>query len=398
MRRRPSLDFSLTGLTYTCMMLFMGLAAINSQANLLFAVFGLMIGVLGVSGLISRWVLRKLELHRVFPEHLVVGQPASISYVFENRKRYWPSLSVTVGELDGTEAFTMQPQAYLLHVAAGTRAIVPIQVMPKRRGVHHFERYQLSTSFPFGFVRRAVGRSHRDSILIYPPRAQVDQRLLMTCLSAETTGSRMRPRRGGVDEFYGVKEYRTGENPRWIYWRRSARTGELVSKEMTRVAPPRLVILVDTYLSERSIEQHAGVERAIAMACSLAATALDQGLAVGLCAWSDGWVAIPPSRGKRHAREMMAVLARLTLNTVQDHTSLIERARHLIRLDTTAILMTSTGLAQNLADAAKGTFLMIPAHSDQAHAWFRFPPGVEFEHCMPADQEPVRNGIAESRS
>ena len=51
-RRRPSIDFSLTGVVYVAMMLFMGLAAMNSQANLLFGVFGLMIGILLVSGVI----------------------------------------------------------------------------------------------------------------------------------------------------------------------------------------------------------------------------------------------------------------------------------------------------------------------------------------------------------
>ena len=45
-RRRPGLDFSVTGLVFIAMMLFMGLAGINSQANLLFGVFGLMIGIL----------------------------------------------------------------------------------------------------------------------------------------------------------------------------------------------------------------------------------------------------------------------------------------------------------------------------------------------------------------
>ena len=58
-RRRPSLDFSVTGVVYISMMLFMGLAAINSQANLLFGVFGLMIGVLLVSGIISFVVLSR---------------------------------------------------------------------------------------------------------------------------------------------------------------------------------------------------------------------------------------------------------------------------------------------------------------------------------------------------
>jgi hypothetical protein len=44
MHRKPSLDFSITGLVYCSMMMFMGLAAMNSQASLLFGVFGLMIG------------------------------------------------------------------------------------------------------------------------------------------------------------------------------------------------------------------------------------------------------------------------------------------------------------------------------------------------------------------
>src|ERR1051325_8178741 len=108
-RRRPSLDFSITGLVFCSMMMFMGLAAINSQANLLFGVFGLMIGILLVSGVISKRVLRGLSVNRVLPEHGVVAQPITITYEFTNNKRFWPSLSVTVAEIDGAEAFIKQP-------------------------------------------------------------------------------------------------------------------------------------------------------------------------------------------------------------------------------------------------------------------------------------------------
>src|SRR6476659_1036794 len=94
--RKPSLDFSLTGLVYCSMMMFMGLAAINSQANLLFGVFGLMIGTLLVSGTISKLVLRRLVLQRVLPELAVVGQTTTVTYEFTNTKRFWPSLSVTL--------------------------------------------------------------------------------------------------------------------------------------------------------------------------------------------------------------------------------------------------------------------------------------------------------------
>src|SRR5947208_15420400 len=94
MHRKPSLDFSVTGLVYCSMMMFMGLAAMNSQASLLFGVFGLMIGILLVSGFISRLVLRRLHLHRVLPELAVVGQPTTVTYQFANDKHFWPSLSV----------------------------------------------------------------------------------------------------------------------------------------------------------------------------------------------------------------------------------------------------------------------------------------------------------------
>ncbi len=118
-RRRPSVDFSLTGLIYCAMMLFMGLAAINSQANLLFGVFGLMIGILLISALICRLVLAGLRVKRIIPEYAAVGQNATIQYDFFNSKKFWPSLSVGLAELDGAEAFTQQPQAYMLHAAAG---------------------------------------------------------------------------------------------------------------------------------------------------------------------------------------------------------------------------------------------------------------------------------------
>ncbi len=211
-RRRPSLDFSLTGLVYCSMMMFMGLAAINTQANLLFGVFGLMIGILLVSGIISRLVLRRVRIQRDLPEHGIVGRPMTITYHFSNGKKFWPSLSISLAELGGVEGFVRQPLSYLLHAAAGTTATVPVEVVPKRRGLHSLGRYQISTSFPFGFIKRAVERIQNDALVVYPAVARVDSRLMSLCQPAEKTGPTMRPKRGGMDEFYGLKEHRQGEN------------------------------------------------------------------------------------------------------------------------------------------------------------------------------------------
>ena len=399
-RRKPSLDFSLTGLVYCSMMMFMGLAAINSQAALLFGVFGLMIGILLVSGVVSRKVLRRLNVRRVLPDHGTVGRPMTITYRFTNAKRFWPSLSVTVAELDGAEAFTKQPQTYLLHAAPRMTASVPTEVIPKRRGLHPLDRFQISTSFPFGFLKRAFTDRHPDRLLVYPPLAQVDRQVLLLCRAAENTGATMRPRKGGQDEFYGVKEFRPGDNPRRIYWRRSARTsayGVLVAKEMTQVAPPRLLILVDTHLKDRSVEAHAGVERAVAVAASLAARAVDEELSVGLFVWSDGWKGIDPSRGKRHRNDMLSVLARLPLNTQHAPAELVQAARQSLRGNTTAVLVTPAGPDTGPQGAAGESMLVIPATAPQTESWFRFDPSVDFATAMPAEQQPKMEKAEGSR-
>ncbi len=391
MHKKPSLDFSITGLVYCSMMMFMGLAAMNSQASLLFGVFGLMIGILLVSGVISRVVLRRLHLHRILPELAVVGQPTTVTYQFTNDKRFWPSLSVCLAELDGAEAFTRQPQSYLLHAAARQTATVPIEVLPKRRGLHEMHRYQLSTSFPFGFIKRAVERQQKDMVLVYPAIGQVDPKLLAMCRSADTAGATMRPRRGGQDEFYGVKEHRSGENPRFIYWRRSARTGVLVAKEMTQVSPPRITILVDTYIhpDSRTIDAHADIERGIAMAASFASQALEAGLSVGMLVWSDGWNLIAPARGKRHRRDLLAVLARLPINTTQDAQSLLDESRTAVESGTTPVLITPRDVQLGLSDAVRSGLVVVPSKADQSKRYFKFPDSVHFDRCMPTEQEPL---------
>jgi uncharacterized protein (DUF58 family) len=391
-RRKPSLDVSMTGMVFAGMMLFLGMAAINSQANLLFGVFGLMTGVLLVSGTISRVVIRRLGVRRVLPDHGVVGRPMPVTYEFHNRKRYWPSLSVGLSELDGVEGFTKQPVCYMLHAAPGMTAVVPTEFVPKRRGLHQLDRYQLSTSFPFGFVKRALTLRHKEMVLVLPALAEVDRRLLTQCRSAETSGAMIRPKPGGHDEFYGLKEFRDGDSARSIYWRRSARTGTLVSKQMTEVAPPRLVILVDSHLQDRSLERHVLVERAIAMAASLASKALEEGLAVGMYAWSGAWAGIHPTRGKRHRDDLLSMLARLPLNTAHDADELMREAGGFLKAGTTAVLVTPRDVQAGLAERTRGGMVVVSAASAAADAWFRFAADVDFATCMPADQQPKIRG------
>lgn len=370
----------MAGLLYLAMILFMGLAAINTQANLLFGVFGLMIGMMVVSWVVGRADLRQLHVRRQMPPHLSVGVPTTIDYEFHNQKRHWPTVSVTLTELEGTGGFSRPPQAYLLHAAPGMSATAPAEVVPVRRGIYELNPYQLTTSFPFGFIRRATLAAQRDILLIFPAIAQVERRLLAMCRSADDVGESTRPRPGGMDEFYGLRQYRAGDNPRWIHWRRSAHTGVLVTREMTRVAPPRLIIAADTHLpGTPAAEQQALVERAIAMAASLASAALEDGLQVGACAWAGELVTIEPARGKQQREDVLTLFARLPANAEFDRDKLLLAAQAIARAAATVVLITPADLQSDpLAQGRGGTIVLSAAREDGRH-WFQFPEGIRFE-------------------
>lgn len=395
-RQRPRLFPSLTGFVFLFMMIFMGLAAMNLQANLLFGVFGLMAGIYLVSAPISRSVLRRLQVKRILPEHAVVGAPVTLLYEFTNAKRFWPSFSVTLREIDPTEAFIKPPVAYMLHAAPRTTATVPTEVIPKRRGLHVFDRFQLTTSFPFGFKKHQGDARWHETILVFPAIGNVDRKLLQMCKSADRSGATMRPRRGGDDEFYGVKEFRSGENPRSIYWRRSARTGVLVSKEMTQVSPPKLLILVDTFMKDRSVNEHIAVEKTIAMAASLASHALASGLMVGVYTWSGDWLGIHPNRGKRHRVDVLAQLSQLPLNLARDTQSLLEASRDFLQSGVTPVLMTPRQSPPRAADP-RSRMIVVSASSPQNEQWFKFDETVDFARSMPWNQQPTNQAFPDGR-
>lgn len=378
----------MAGLVFCAMWLFMGLAAINTQANLLFGVFGMMAGVLLLAWYFGRAALRRLVLRRVLPPHAVVGVPTVFEYQIANTKRYWPSFSISLMELDGAAGFARAPGGYMLHAAAGMTATVPAEVMPQRRGVYEFDRYQLATSFPFGFIRRAAVARHKDAIVIFPPIGTVEPRLLSLCRSADESGESQRPRPGGNDEFYGIRRYRPGDNPRRIYWRRSARTGVLLAKEMTHVSPPRLLLAVDSQLRNPTPEDQARLEQAIAMAASLASATLESGLAVGICAWAGEPVVIAPMRGKQQREDLLTLLARLPRNAAFERGSLLSECRSALKPNTTTVLLTPSKVKADLMEEARGNIVVLSSASEEGQRWFHFPPNVDFSNCAPPDQQP----------
>jgi hypothetical protein len=97
-------------------------------------------------------------------------------------------------------------------------------------------------------------------------------------------------------------------------------------------------------------------------------------------------------RGKRHCRDILAALAALPANNTCTSQMLLDQNSSMFRDAVTPVLFTPRRIQPGVGDQMRGTVLVVAADSDQAKAWFSFSPDVDFDRCMPADQQPAVKG------
>src|SRR5437660_979264 len=97
-RLRNAFDYEITreGIAYLGVALVIGVAALNTNNNLLFIVLAAMIAAIAVSGFASAAVLRGLELDIVLPETAFAGRPIVARIRLVNPRRWIPAFSVSL--------------------------------------------------------------------------------------------------------------------------------------------------------------------------------------------------------------------------------------------------------------------------------------------------------------
>jgi uncharacterized protein (DUF58 family) len=138
---------------------------------------------------------------------------------------------------------------------------------------------------------------------------------------ALTRGDAIADRLGRRGEFFGLRESRVGDDRRDVHWKSSARTGRLLVREYEDELARRVVIAVDNALPKDVREavadnhvtpamdaQVGAVERAVAVAASLAAVYLEVGWTVELVARD---CHVLPGTGRMHEAKIARALALL---------------------------------------------------------------------------------------
>jgi uncharacterized protein (DUF58 family) len=278
-RFRRHLRFTREGKLFVFVTLGLGFAAVNTGTNLMYLVFGFMLSLIVLSGVLSEHVLRRLEVQRRLPSRAVAGEPALIELCVRNGKKRLVSYSVEVE--DQADGVSNLRRCYFLKIMPGGEQSASYRRVPERRGVLRFTGFSVATRFPFALFEKWREVERAGELLIFPtPLATTLPEGLL-----REQGERGGSARGRGTETRELREYRIDDEVRMIHWRRTASLGKPVVRELEQDASSLFSILLDNRRGAEDGEAwEQGFEQNVSRASYLVERGLSRGYSVEICA------------------------------------------------------------------------------------------------------------------
>jgi uncharacterized protein (DUF58 family) len=136
----------------------------------------------------------------------------------------------------------------------------------ERRGVFEIGPLTAHLRDPFGLAENVVEAAPATKLTVYPKVVPIEP--LPHTLGHDPHAGADHPTalgRGGED-FYGLREYQTGDDLRRVHWKSTARTGELMIRQDEMPWQGRATVVLDLRLS---VHDAVTLERAISAAASI---------------------------------------------------------------------------------------------------------------------------------
>jgi uncharacterized protein (DUF58 family) len=388
------------GIVFTGITAFVMMAAQTSQAFLLFWALGLMIGALVISGVLACLMLRNIDVRRVIEGSAVAGLTANVHYVLTNRRKRWPVLAVQIREANVSGPLLTSPDGYCMQASSNSTQTMMTHMVAARRGVLKLADIVVSSAFPFGFLLHTIHIDAPREVIVYPRIGLLNSRLAMQYRESITGGSMTSSLRGGGDEFYGLREYRPGDNVRTISWKRTAHTGQIVVREMTSNAPPQMMVVLDIR-RWRELPEGIGaeqVERAIELAASLLCYGSMENFAIGLTiAGLPEEKSLLTHSGREARVRMLSALAMLDPNEVRGNAPPPTKSRIARRPQWILVTLRRGDPIDDLTPAGASRTIMA-MDDPEAETWLRFVGSLDAIRMstgeMPPGEKPLENAPA----
>jgi uncharacterized protein (DUF58 family) len=286
------------GLWFVLLTVVVAVAATNTGNNALYLVLAAMLALLAVSGVTSRWNLRRLAVAVTPPLEAYARRPSTVAFSLRNRSRRRPRWLLLIALVP------RGPVRLVPHLPPGATARGTIDLIFPRRGRQRLDALHLSSLFPFGFFRKGVRYAVGTELLVYPELFAAGS---IELEPAGLAGDQSAPRGGWGHELHSLRPFRQGDDPRAIHWKKSAQTGGLIFQEREAEENLRLSILFDNGVGRLGAEaERERFERLVSEAATAASDHLERGFEVELVTRD---CRLGFASGPRQRREVLETLA-----------------------------------------------------------------------------------------
>jgi len=184
--------------------------------------------------------------------------------------------------------------------------VVPVEVLPLRRGILRFTGVTLARPDPLGLFRSFSRTTASQIVLILPKRYPIPPIALPGALRYQEGGVALAANVGASEEFVALRDYHHGDPLRHIHWRSWAKTGKPIVKEFEDEFFVRHALVLDTFDNEPNSEV---LEEAVSVAASFACTVLTQESLLDLLFVGNQSYCFTAGRGLAQADQMLEILA-----------------------------------------------------------------------------------------
>lgn len=233
------------GVAFIVLILVIGALGIVFSNNLFYLVVAMMLGFMAVSGLVAEYTLTALTARLSTATEAFAKRPASLLLELENAKARFASFGLVVRH--GGDGPYGPDRLRLMHLEPHGRVQVTWAFAWPRRGWHEMSGVWIATRFPFCLYEKATFLDCPVKVLVFPEPAPLPAVPLEATSSEGTQEASVR---GPGLSVISLREYVPGDSLKLVHWKRSARTGVMMTKETEQETERAVTVVLDGGLGE----------------------------------------------------------------------------------------------------------------------------------------------------